>query len=43
MELRGGQGRRSGGPEGTGPGRCGKLLGRLGVPGAGGRGTYLTG
>lgn len=36
VELRGGWGRWSAGPEGTGPGRCGKLLEKLGVTGAGG-------
>lgn len=42
-ELWGGWGRWSGGPEGTGAGRRGRLLEKLEVTGAGGRGRYLTG
>lgn len=42
-ELRGGCGKWSGGPQGIGAGRKGKLLEKLGVTGAGGRGRYLVG
>lgn len=42
-EPRGGWGKWSGGPEGIGTGRRGKLLEKLEVTGAGGRGRYLIG